>query len=95
MVRNATCSATSSALVVAVVIAYGKHVANELDRLADHVGEPRGKSGMFKRLNGASKRRQVGWCHACQIQHRLRSLRHRPASPVFAAASHGASTLSG
>jgi hypothetical protein len=41
---------------------------------------------MFKRGNGASKRRQIVLRHARRIQHRLRFLRHRPASPVFAAA---------
>ena len=51
----------------------GERVSNELDRLADHIGEPRGEAGMFKRGNGSSQRRQVIFAHACKVQHRLRS----------------------
>ena len=59
----------------------GQRVANEFDRFADDIGEPRGKARVFQGLNGASERRQVGLCHIRPRQDRLRLLRHQPASP--------------
>jgi hypothetical protein len=48
-----------------------------IDRLADHIGEPRGKARMLKRGNGSSQRCQVVFGHASKIQHDLCSgLRH-------------------
>jgi hypothetical protein len=45
-----------------------ERITNELDRLADHIGETCGKARMFQRLDGSSKRCQVVWCHPCQGQ---------------------------
>src|SRR5713101_3500209 len=46
----------------------GEHVSDEFDGLTHHIGEPRSKTRMFKRLNGSSQRCQVFRCHACQVQ---------------------------
>jgi len=51
----------------------GERISDELDRLADDIGEPRGEARMFKQGNGSSQRRQVVFAHACKIEHRLRS----------------------
>src|SRR6516165_10271615 len=51
----------------------GERVSDKLDRLADHIGEPRGKPRMFERGNGGAQRHQVALGHACRIEHRLRS----------------------
>src|SRR6266849_4749716 len=50
----------------------GEHVSNEFDGLTHHIGEPRSKTRMFKRLNGSSQRCQVFrcqvfQCHSCQV----------------------------
>ena len=53
-VRNATFSAASSPIVVADAIALeakGKSVSDKLHGLADQVGKPGGKAGMFERLD--------------------------------------------
>ena len=51
----------------------GERVSDELDRLADHIREPRGQPRMFERGSGAAQRRQVAFGHASRIEHRLRS----------------------
>src|SRR5215471_11348064 len=51
----------------------GERVSDKLNRLADHIREPRGKPGMFERGSGAAQRRQVAFGHACSIEHRLHS----------------------
>ena len=46
----------------------GKHLSNEFNRLAHHVGETRSETRMFKRLNGSLQSGQVFCSHAFQVQ---------------------------
>lgn len=71
IVRNATLRATSRLLEVAVAIAFEAAAGNtsdELNRLAQHIGEARSKSRMFKRSNGTSQCCQIFGRYACQVQ---------------------------
>ena len=69
IVRSAACSATSSAVVVAVAIGRGgERVADELDRLAREHGQPRHEARMLKRLRGAPQLVQIVLGHIRQGQ---------------------------
>ena len=46
----------------------GKHVSNEFDGLAHHIGEACSKAWVFKRPNGSSQCYQVFRGHAHQVQ---------------------------